>query len=151
MLHSAFRGGESLAMKSNSIYFPKKRKSKKHLTTSLFLSKPYCLKGFSGGRCSAKRSLNTSPNTSLILFCIYSFPEHTTFRNLMKAKIREKSDLLSEVLSEVFGKHLTLWNPSKQRHFKQKSEVVRSFLKFSENNRTLDLTQTLLSAAWKRC
>ena len=108
MLHSAFKGGESLAMGSNSIYFPKKRKSKKHLTTSLFLSKPYCLKGFSGGRCSAKRSLNTSPNTSLILFCIYSFPEHTTFRNLMKAKIREKSDLLSEVLSEVFGKHLTL-------------------------------------------
>ena len=69
----------------------------------------------------------------------------------MKAKIREKSDLLSdllsEVLSEVFAKHLTLWNPSKQRHFREKSEVVRSFLKFSENNRTLDLTQTHLSAA----
>ena len=88
MLHSAFRIGESLAMGSNSIYFPKKRKSKKHLTTSLFLSKPYCLKDFSGGRCSAKRSLNTSPNTSLILFCIYSFPEHTTFRNLMKVWAR---------------------------------------------------------------
>ena len=151
MLHSAFRGGESLAMRFNSRYFPKKRKSKKHLTTSLFLSKPYCLKGFSGGRCLAKRSLNTSPNTSLILFCIYSFPEHTTFRNLMKAKIREKSDLLSEVLSEVFGKHLTLWTLSKQRLFRQKSEVVRSFLKFSEINRTLDLTRALLSAAWKRC
>ena len=43
MLHSAFKGGESLAMKSNSIYFPKKEKSKKtphHLTfpfeTTLF-------------------------------------------------------------------------------------------------------------------
>ena len=53
----------------------------------------------------------------------------------MKAKIREKSDLLSEVLSEVFGKHLTLWNPSKQRRFRQKSEVVRSFLKFSSKIR----------------
>jgi hypothetical protein len=53
----------------------------------------------------------------------------------MKAKNREeKSDLLSEVLSEVFGKHLTLWNPSKQRHLKQKSEVVRSFSKCSANN-----------------
>jgi hypothetical protein len=39
----------------------------------------------------------------------FLFPEHTTSRNLMKARIREeKSDLLSEVLSEVFGKHLTL-------------------------------------------
>jgi hypothetical protein len=69
----------------------------------------------------------------------------------MKAKFREKSDLLSEVLSEVFGKHLTLWTTSKQRHFREKSEVVRSFLKFSEINRTLDLTRALLSAAWKRC
>ena len=49
-----------------------------------------------------------------------------------------KSDLLSEVLSEVFAKHLTLWTPSKQRHFRQKSEVVRSFGEFSENNRTLN-------------
>ena len=64
----------------------KKGKSKKHLTTSLFLPKSYCLQGFSRGRCSAKRSLNTSPNTSLILFYIYSFPEHTTSKNLMKAR-----------------------------------------------------------------
>ena len=45
MLHSAFKGGESLAMKSNSIYFPKKKKNEKtphHLTfpfeTPLFTS-----------------------------------------------------------------------------------------------------------------
>ena len=91
MLHSAFRGGESLAMKSNSIYFPKKKKIEK---TPHHLTFPFETLLFKG--------------TSLILFCIYSFPEHTTFRNLMKAKFREKSDLLSEVLSEVFAKHLTL-------------------------------------------
>jgi metal-responsive CopG/Arc/MetJ family transcriptional regulator len=35
----------------------------------------------------------------------------------------------------VFGKRLTLWNPSKQRHFRQKSEVVRSFLSSTKKKR----------------
>jgi hypothetical protein len=48
--------------------------------------------------------------------------------------LRRKSDLLSEVLSEVFGKHLTLRNSSKQRLFRQKSEVVRSFLSSAKND-----------------
>ena len=65
----------------------KKGKSKKHLTTSLFLPKPYCLQGISRGRCLVKRSLNTSPNTSPILFCIYSFLEHITSRNMIKASV----------------------------------------------------------------
>ena len=44
--------------------------------------------------------------------------EILTFRNQMKVKnLRRKSDLLREVLSEVFGKHLTLRIPFKQRRF----------------------------------
>jgi|GEM_PF-2080252 len=46
-----------------------------------------------------------------------------------KIKVR-KREVLSEVLSEVFEKHLTLENPCKQREFERKSEVVRSFFKF---------------------
>ena len=64
----------------------KKENRKKHLTTSLSLPNSLCLQGFSLGRYLAKRSLNTSPNTSLILFCIYSIPEHDTSRNLMNTK-----------------------------------------------------------------
>ena len=40
-----------------------------------------------------------------------------------------KSEVLSEVLGEVFGKDLTLRNPSKYWSFREKSEVVRSFYK----------------------
>ena len=36
------------------------------------------------------------------------------------------------MLSDLFDEHLPLWTTSKQRHFRQKSEVVRSFLKFSK-------------------
>ena len=41
-----------------------------------------------------------------------------------------KSDLLSEVLSEVFTKHLPLQNPDKYGRCELKSEVVRSFCNF---------------------
>ena len=41
-----------------------------------------------------------------------------------------KSDLLSEVLSEVFTKHLPLPNPDKHGRCELKSEVVRSFCNF---------------------
>ena len=41
--------------------------------------------------------------------------------------LKEKSEVLSEVLSEVFAKHLTLQNPFLQRHFRRKSEVLRCF------------------------
>ena len=62
----------------------------------------------------------------------------------MQNKMRE---VLGEVLSDLFAKHLPPEKPFKQRGFERKSEVVRSFLKFSEINRTLDLTRALLSAA----
>ena len=38
---------------------------------------------------------------------------------------------MSEVVSEVFGKDLTLGNPSKYWHRGRKSEVVRSFFEIS--------------------
>ena len=75
---------------------------------------------------------STPPLTppSSCYFYNWTLFEILTFRNQMKVKnLRRKSDLLREVLSEVFGKHLTLWIPCKQRCFGWKSEVVRSFCK----------------------
>ena len=43
----------------------------------------------------------------------------------------KKREVLGEVLSEVFGKHLTREKPFKKRGFGRKSEVVRSFFDFS--------------------
>ena len=105
--------------------------ARKDLTTSLFSSKPQYLQGFSQGRCLPNRSLNTSPNTSLILlFPQLNFIWNSYFQKSDENKnLRRKSDLLREVLSEVFGKHLTLRIPCKQRCFGWKSEVVRSFCK----------------------
>ena len=105
--------------------------ARKDLTTSLFSSKPQYLLGFSQGRCFANRSLNTSPNTSLILlFPQLGFIWNSYFQKSDVSKnLRRKSGLLREVLSEVFAKHLTLQIHCKQRCFGWKSEVVRSFCK----------------------
>ena len=45
----------------------------------------------------------------------------------MQNKMRE---VLGEVLSDLFAEHLPPEKPFKQRHFKQKSEVVRCFFDF---------------------
>ena len=47
-----------------------------------------------------------------------------------------KSDLVSEVLSEVFTKHLPLQSPDKHGRCRPKSEVVRSFCNFYFLKRT---------------
>ena len=61
--------------------------ARKDLTTSLFVSKPQYLLGFSQGRCLANRSLNTSPNTSLFsLFCIWTL---FTLRNRLPIEDRD--------------------------------------------------------------
>ena len=39
-------------------------------------------------------------------------------------------DVLGEVLSDLFAKHLPLEKPCKQRGFERKSEVVRCFFDF---------------------
>ena len=78
--------------------------------------------------------------------------EFLTFRNQMKVKnLRRKSDLLREVLSEVFGKHLTLRIPFKQRCFGWKSEVVRSFCKlliFSQKRKARQTNKIAYLADW---
>ena len=50
----------------------------------------------------------------------------------MQNKMRE---VLGEVLSDLFAKHLPREKPCKQREFGRKSEVGRSFGEFSEKNR----------------
>ena len=127
--------------------------ARKDLTTSLFSSKPQYLQGFSQGRCLPNRSLNTSPNTSLILlFPQLNFIWNSYFQKSDENKnLRRKSDLLSEVLSEVFGKHLTLRIPCKQRCFGWKSEVVRSFCKllfFSQKRKARQTNKIAYLADW---
>ena len=127
--------------------------ARKDLTTSLFSSKPQYLQGFSQGRCLPNRSLNTSPNTSLILlFPQLNFIWNSYFQKSDENKnLRRKSDLLSEVLSEVFGKHLTLRIPCKQRCFGWKSEVVRSFYKlliFSQKRKARQTNKIAYLADW---
>ena len=124
----------------------KKGKSKKHLPTSLFLPKRLCLQGFSRGRCMAKRSLNTSPNTSLIfiLHLLFFWTRH--FQESDEGeKTREKVTcwvrcwvrcLANTSLSETLVNKGVL---------DKKSEMVRSFLKFSPKIRKLYPQGHLLS------
>ncbi len=106
-----------------------KKKNRKNTSPPHFpFRNPIVYKAFREG--GVQQRGHSTPHLTPPIFYSTSilFPTHYFQKSDEGESLRRKSDLLSEVLSEVFGKHLTLWNPSKQRLFRQKSEVVRSFL-----------------------
>ncbi len=69
MLHSAFKSGESLAMRSNSIYFPKKE-NRKNTSPPHFLSKTPLFTGVSESEVFAKhltQQVTFSPRTLVFI------------------------------------------------------------------------------------
>ena len=114
----------------------KKGKSKKHLPTSLFVWNAFVYRAFHEGGVWQRG--HSTPHLTPPSF-------YSASTLWWRRKNEGKSDLLSEVLSEVFGKHLTLWTSSKQRRFGRESEVGRSFLKFSSKIRMLYPQGHLLS------